>query len=671
MKVTEFLVVILHFLPFAGLISSFSIDPTDFFSGTHKRPKLEIVYPDNGQVLDNGDLNIKIKVDGYDLPSNFHSSTICIGLSTGFTFAENCFDQSKDLVFQANGLSPGNQYALRVVLYERGNAIAVSVRNFRVAGIRGLFDSSDEIVTIQAAVQIAVQYQVNGLEEKAERIYRSVLSENPTNADALHLLGVILYQQGDAKAAIPYIERALLSNTTFEGFHNTLGVCYRTLGRLQEAKHQFERALMMNPNYLTATFNLGLVQQQLNQWNDAIISYQKIVDSSAKDETRLESKIRECDLLAAQEMIEQAISCWQIGMNLFPSNSIIPNELANLYGKIGKIQNAYEMYEVSAHLGSLQAAINSACMLEILGFAHNSTIAFHHLLDTYANPSSNHANPNQQENKLYSTAIQYINIRLSLSQYRINPNVSEIIINRNLLEKQLSLLLEMNLLSDNTSPVDSGYTLGYHFLFHGYDNVSLKSKLYRLYVKLCPALLQGYFIDQLNMSQIDEQMKAIIKTYNNNNNNNNINDNNINNNNNNNNNNSNINDNNINNNNNNINNINNINNNINSNDEKTIVYYFHHISSLYYHHDEDSYTNKIIHGGIVNRHNYDQNDDIFQIQSSSLEEDFNNDYNNNLPYEDGYVNSSSIIPEMENNKIATISPTANMVITEQPTLSLD
>lgn len=105
---------------------------------------------------------------------------------------------------------------------ERNNAIAVSVRSFRVAGIRGLLNS-DEVLTIQTAVRVAMEYQTRGLEAQAEQIYRSILSEAPEHADALHLLGVIFYQKGDAGSAVPYIERALQSNKSFEGFHNSLG----------------------------------------------------------------------------------------------------------------------------------------------------------------------------------------------------------------------------------------------------------------------------------------------------------------------------------------------------------------------------------------------------------------------------------------------------------------
>ena len=44
--------------------TAYHLDPSDFFTGALHRPRLEILHPENGQVLDNGDLEIKIKIDG-------------------------------------------------------------------------------------------------------------------------------------------------------------------------------------------------------------------------------------------------------------------------------------------------------------------------------------------------------------------------------------------------------------------------------------------------------------------------------------------------------------------------------------------------------------------------------------------------------------------------------
>lgn len=98
--------------------------------------QLEILYPDNGQVLDDTNLDIQIRVTGYDVPSVFHDSKICVALSAAgdHGYSEHCFDQTPDLVFHAKGLGAGAGYTLRIVFYERGKAIAMSVRSFRVAG---------------------------------------------------------------------------------------------------------------------------------------------------------------------------------------------------------------------------------------------------------------------------------------------------------------------------------------------------------------------------------------------------------------------------------------------------------------------------------------------------------------------------------------------------------
>jgi hypothetical protein len=175
------------------------LDPAEFFSGSQPRPKLEIINPENGQILDGGILQIKIQLHGYELPSHFHDSSLCIGLSNrNIEIGEQCFDQTSELDFHISGLSPGETYSLRVIFLERGRTIAMSVRSFRVGGIVGVLlgEETDHAVTIETAIQVGVKAQMDGEYEHAERIYRKILSENPSHAQALHLLGVIFIQKG-------------------------------------------------------------------------------------------------------------------------------------------------------------------------------------------------------------------------------------------------------------------------------------------------------------------------------------------------------------------------------------------------------------------------------------------------------------------------------------------
>lgn len=253
-------------------------------------------------------------------------------MSTLATSNEKCFDETHELLFHVGGLDPDTAYTLRVVLFERDKAIAVSIRSFRVAGVV----HSEQVLTIQTAVQVALQYQTSGQSELAEKIYRSVLSEVPLYPDALHLLGLVLHQKGSTETAITYIETALAQqgHKSFEGYHNSLGECYRVLGRIEDAETQFRKALAANPSYVSSVFNLGLVYQQSGRLESALAQYQQVdaapsVPDEFKD-IRVKSKIRECDLTKLLGREAAALQCWRDGFAKYPSHDIFHNE----YGSV-------------------------------------------------------------------------------------------------------------------------------------------------------------------------------------------------------------------------------------------------------------------------------------------------------------------------------------------------
>jgi hypothetical protein len=48
---------------------------------------------------------------------------------------------------------------------------------------------------------------------------------------------------------------------------------------------------------------------------------------------------------------------------------------------------------------------------------------------------------------------------------------------------------------DNTPPIYFGYSHGHQLAFHGLNDVALKSRLARVYLRMCPALNTGVFIE--------------------------------------------------------------------------------------------------------------------------------------------------------------------------------
>src|SRR3954464_8122613 len=96
-------------------------------------------------------------------------------------------------------------------------------------------------VTIQQAIDLALDHHRAGRLHQAEQLYRQVLAADPENAWALQLLGMIAYQVGNPTLAIQLIQRAIAIDPTPADFHNNLGEIFRNVGRLDEAEATFMR----------------------------------------------------------------------------------------------------------------------------------------------------------------------------------------------------------------------------------------------------------------------------------------------------------------------------------------------------------------------------------------------------------------------------------------------
>ncbi|HYM09661.1 MAG TPA: tetratricopeptide repeat protein, partial [Bryobacterales bacterium] len=85
---------------------------------------------------------------------------------------------------------------------------------------------------------------------QAEKIYRRLLTRDPGDAEALHALGVIAFQNGQLEPAAELIGRALAAKPSEPVYHHNLGQLREAQGRPAEAVACFERALQMRPDSL-------------------------------------------------------------------------------------------------------------------------------------------------------------------------------------------------------------------------------------------------------------------------------------------------------------------------------------------------------------------------------------------------------------------------------------
>ena len=104
---------------------------------------------------------------------------------------------------------------------------------------------------------LALQHHPAGRLADAEMIYRGILEQQPAQADALHLLGVLACQANQFQTAMALIAKAIAINPRFAAYHSNLGEAYRRAGQFEPAAASYRHALALDPHFADAYINLG------------------------------------------------------------------------------------------------------------------------------------------------------------------------------------------------------------------------------------------------------------------------------------------------------------------------------------------------------------------------------------------------------------------------------
>ncbi len=103
----------------------------------------------------------------------------------------------------------------------------------------------------------AVRHHEAGDLTAAEALYRDVLTRDPAQPDALHLLGLIAQAAGDLAGAAAGIRRALALRPDEAVFHYNLANVLRDAGQLDDAIGSYRAALALRPQDADTLLNLG------------------------------------------------------------------------------------------------------------------------------------------------------------------------------------------------------------------------------------------------------------------------------------------------------------------------------------------------------------------------------------------------------------------------------
>ncbi|MBS0172068.1 MAG: tetratricopeptide repeat protein [Nitrospira sp.] len=201
-----------------------------------------------------------------------------------------------------------------------------------------------------------VHHQAGRLDE-AERGYRLLLERRPSNPDALHGLGLLLYRRGHLNEALSHLAEARAADARNPVYCFNHGVVLQRAGLLKEAVEAYGRAIQLNPRYIEPRTNLGNAYKDLRRLTEAQTTYEQVIQLNPE---HAEAHNNLGVVLKEQGRLNEAAKAYRRAIALKPTHAEAHNNLGLVLLEQGQTDEAIGCFEraLQAHPGYGTAQYN-------------------------------------------------------------------------------------------------------------------------------------------------------------------------------------------------------------------------------------------------------------------------------------------------------------------------
>ncbi len=175
-----------------------------------------------------------------------------------------------------------------------------------------------------ALLKRALALHQQGALAEAAALYQDLLRQDPVQPDALHLLGVLVGQAGQADAGIALIQRAIKVRPHSPDYHGNLANLLQAAGRMELALASARRAAELDPRHAGLQVNLGNLALALDLPEEAASAFARAL---ALDARSAEAHLGLGALSSRRGEVAAAEAAWQRSLELRPK---LPEAHANL-----------------------------------------------------------------------------------------------------------------------------------------------------------------------------------------------------------------------------------------------------------------------------------------------------------------------------------------------------
>jgi tetratricopeptide (TPR) repeat protein/2-polyprenyl-3-methyl-5-hydroxy-6-metoxy-1,4-benzoquinol methylase len=177
---------------------------------------------------------------------------------------------------------------------------------------------------------------------EAEQFCRQILSIQPRNAEALHLLGLVARKAGQNAAAADLMHQAIGLNPGVAAFHFNLGHVLLDEHKPEDAAACFRQAIALKPDHVRAHFSLGQALQALNRLDEASSCFRSVL---ALKPDNAEAHNNLGNIASRRSDAEEAIACFRRALALQPDFAVAHYNLGNVLAQQGALDEAAASYQ--------------------------------------------------------------------------------------------------------------------------------------------------------------------------------------------------------------------------------------------------------------------------------------------------------------------------------------
>lgn len=224
---------------------------------------------------------------------------------------------------------------------------------------------------LEAALQQAVAFQQQERWADAEHLYKSILSRNPDNFDALYLFGLLKLQTGRAAEAANLAERALKQRPRSLKAISNMAAALTSLDRDEEALKYYDELVAIHPANFDAHYNRGVVLTKLGRLDQALLSYQEAL---AGNPNNIEALFNRANVLAQLDRYEEALTTYGSALVLAPNLVHALNNRGRILAKLGRHQAALADFDRAVMIkpNFVDALCNKGATLNQIGYFEQS-----------------------------------------------------------------------------------------------------------------------------------------------------------------------------------------------------------------------------------------------------------------------------------------------------------